>query len=200
MPTFRSAVTALALSVFSVFSAGALVQAYLIGLPNVPAMDRAELLRQLTTSDLGRVSRSVQLSWARVAEEEIREGLDWKAEFEGLNAAEQERFTANYGHLVRAWLESKVERYFALNKRHRQEYLDQEIGGLLSLVAANEEGGDGSPPRFSQAAIVQDVVRQTYRWYEEADAEERARLDEFIAAARERIMRQLNARWMGRSR
>ena len=177
-------------------------------LPSPAESNREEIVRWLVTRDLGRESTETRQILARRLEEEFGSGVDWETTGSQLNENQRQQLWDNVVLLLKPWFLEKTQRYFQLAASDRTAFLDelldtvsmwQEIDTLYeqapdSEVATQQAAaipGDTPQPAAQQQGLVNAFFGQVEKCKEEAEPEDRQKIDEFLMA--------VQGRWLVRS-
>jgi hypothetical protein len=146
------------------------------GAPSAPSRHEA-MLEWLTTAEAKQASLAEKRVLVHQLEQDFRQGYDWSAEYEALDAAQQKQFAANFNELTRVLLVDKIDAYFTRPPKKRKRYLEAELTDLLSWKAPVF---DRSIPS-TRGGFVADLAKNADRWLNAMTPDERKRAEEFLS-------------------
>jgi hypothetical protein len=187
MRTHRALVGAstLLLATGLVVCAGALVWWYHSSQIDFETADRDQLFRWLVTHDLDGQPPEAREKLAIRLDSEISCEVDWEEINQQLKPEHHRRLWDNLPFLLKPWFLDKVEQYHACARSDRREFLDN----LIDMMAAFR-GLDRLAPRENPEEAARGLKGLLFvkvkEWREEVTPDERARIDEFVAAVQAR--------------
>jgi hypothetical protein len=186
----------LVLLVGAAVSAGVAAWLLLFRLPDPEDASPRDLLRWVVTQDLNDHSIETRRMLVRRLDESFGGQIKWSAKGqEPLAPAQQERMLQNVALLAEPWFLEKLDGYFALPPKERTAYVDRILDSFETWRGADQLMGsvDKSTGKRTQpqTGMIGTILKQIEQCREQATAEERQKMDEFVLA--------VQGRWLWRT-
>ena len=196
MTRFREFLTAIAFLALVSISASAFVQVLRHGWPKPATAANRDLRQWLTTRDLANESLQTKREIVQRVEKDLLAGDKFAEIRQDLSEEHRERLEDNLGEIMELWLTDKVDRYFQLEPKQRNAYLDAEIDKLANLQSLSLQGESGRNQRDLDALGA--LFGRAQRLVSEAAPEQQQRFRQFQIAVQNRLIaRQLEQAMSG---
>src|SRR5262249_4137902 len=127
----------------------------------------------------------------------LEHGVQWNA-VPRLDPSYQELLSRNIDLLLHEWFQKMVDAYHALAADQRAAYVDAQLNRLPGGDRLNQAQtavaalSDAPPPSGAKRNAVAWLLAKVRRWTAQSSAEQRQRVDEFVAAVQARwLLRQM---------
>jgi hypothetical protein len=189
MGRIRNTITVTCFVVFTIIASLAALQTLRAGLPETPTSTGASILiSHLADVDMEGYIRRSKRHEARRVMREMRDDVDWQADVAALSEAQQKQLIDNLTVLAQEVIEQKMDNYFNFHdERDKRRYLNQQIEDVMRwavlLDRATRKPGENS---VAFTAIT-TLMGRLNKWFNEADPEQRQRLQLFQKAFQEQM-------------
>lgn len=127
MTKLRGLLTAIVFLAMVGLSLASAVEVVRRGLPKPFDIRTVSLQDWLTQRNMRHQGRSMKRRIIAEIERQAAEGHDWGVAWNQLEAADRERFAANWNNLTALWLRDQMEKFFRTEETQRDAYLDRQL-------------------------------------------------------------------------
>ncbi|HEX5442903.1 MAG TPA: hypothetical protein VFW87_03695 [Pirellulales bacterium] len=188
MRRLRDLISFIVLLALTGVCAASLYQAFASRAASARQLDRPQLTTWLLTRDVGRELFATRLRLARRLMEDLREGHDWQGEWSGAPPEDRDRLRKNVRELAGVWIVSQAARFARLPEAERADFLDQQLGDLMSwpVFGNDPASGDG----LNLASNTGMAIREFEIWSSNLPPEENQCVRQLLSALYVRWLQQ----------
>jgi hypothetical protein len=147
-----------------------------------------ELIEKLVSMDVAQASADERLQLTRRLDRAFRLGADWQEPILELDEPAWTRFRENLFALLHDWLIDRANEYHELSQNGRRaqrlqhRFVDRQVDTVTAWISAAPEASAEQSRGLRSRFAPLELIGRVQQWTNEADGDERARLEAFTTA------------------